>query len=392
MPFLAATYVSSRPSRSLRGHLRLFAAIQVSDRPGSLLTVLSHRKIQPFEYPTRDARIQRTMKKWTPALIALYAVGCGAAYHGPPDDHFDGNTFVQPPEIAARGVGSLLKWVTHRDQAQWPNWVDIPEASVPPARSEKPRVQFVNHATVLVQIDGLNILTDPVYSERVSFVSFAGPARHKAPGIPFEKLPPIDLVLISHNHYDHLNVETLQRLQARDHSTILVGLGNQAYLKALDVDAIDTDWWQTRNFKGVGITFTPVQHWSARGIFDGGKSLWGGYFIKGRAGSVYFGGDTGYGPHFVETRKKLGSPDLALLPIGAYEPRWFMSAHHMNPEDAVAAHLDLGAKQSLGIHWGTFQLTDEGINAPVLDLAVALKKYDVPPEAFQALENGGVLK
>ena len=244
------------------------------------------------------------MKKWTSILIAAGTLGCGAAYEGPVDARFDGSEFRRTQGVPERGFGTFLSWVTNRQQVGGPDWVVIPPASAPPKRSEALRVQFVNHATVLVQLDNVNILTDPIWAERASPVSFAGPARHKARGIAFGSLPKIDAVVISHNHYDHMDVETLLRLQERDQPLILVGLGNQNYLEDFGVTAKDTDWWQTHNVGGLTITFTPVQHWTARGMFDRGKSLWGGYFIQGRSGSVYFGGDTGYGPHFVETRKK----------------------------------------------------------------------------------------
>ncbi len=332
------------------------------------------------------------MKIPTLLFVVTLLGACGASYHGPVRTHFDGTEFNNHPEVPERGFGSFYKWISNREQEEWPEWVEIPEAATPPERSTKLRVQFVNHATVLVQLDGVNILTDPIWAERASPVSWAGPARHKAPGLRLEQLPPIDLVVISHNHYDHLSVETLTALQARDKPIVVVGLGNQPYLKDQGLKTIEVDWWESRIVSKLEVTFVPVQHWSSRSVFDRRQSLWGGYFIKGPSGSVYFGGDTGYGPHFAETRKRLGSPDVALLPVGAYEPRWFMAAHHMNPDDAAAAHLVLGAKQSLGIHWGTFQLTDEGMNTPVRDLSLALRKYNIAPEDFQTVENGGVLK
>lgn len=237
----------------------------------------------------------------------------------------------------------------------------------------------------LLQWHGLTVLTDPVWSDRCSPVSWAGPKRVRPPALAWAQLPPIDLVLVSHNHYDHMDVPTLQRLQAHSRPLMITGLGNRAFLAGHGLShVVELDWWQPHAANGATVTFAPAVHWSNRGGHGRNATLWGAFMIE-RAGSrVYFGGDTGYGPHFAETRQRLGAPDLALLPIGAYEPRWFMKTMHMNPEEAVQAHRDLGARRSLGLHFGTWQLTDEGIEAPVVALHEARSREGLGEADFRA--------
>jgi L-ascorbate metabolism protein UlaG (beta-lactamase superfamily) len=252
---------------------------------------------------------------------------------------------------------------------------------------------FVNHATFLLQLDGINILTDPVWSERVSPLTWAGPRRVRRPGIGFDRLPAIDLVLLSHNHYDHLDLATLRRLRQRDDPLILAGLGNRRFLGRYGLPKVEEiDWWQTFRFgDGLNITMTPALHYSRRGLFDQNVSLWGGFWIESGGQKLYFTGDTGWGGHFAQIQQRLGAPGLALLPIGAYEPRWFMGPVHLNPEEAVRAHLALGATRSIGMHFGTFQLTDEPIDEPVRALAESLERYGIPAGAFRVLGQGETL-
>jgi L-ascorbate metabolism protein UlaG (beta-lactamase superfamily) len=239
------------------------------------------------------------------------------------------------------------------------------------------RVTFVNHATTLVQMDGVNILTDPIWSERCSPVSWAGPKRHRAPGIRFEDLPPIDAVIVSHNHYDHLDIPTLRRLHA---SRIVTSLGNAALMAKHGVaGARDLDWWQSFDLNDrVRITSVPAQHFCARALSDRNNTLWGGFVISGPSGNVYFAGDTGWGKHFGEIAERFGSVRLALLPIGAYLPRWFMKPAHISPAEAVDAHLALRAGTSMAMHFGTFQLGDDGEFQPVEDLQRALAERGSP--------------
>jgi L-ascorbate metabolism protein UlaG (beta-lactamase superfamily) len=249
---------------------------------------------------------------------------------------------------------------------------------------------FINHATVLLQTDGVNVLVDPIWSERASPLRHVGPRRKRAPGLAYDALPPIDLVLISHDHYDHLDGATIGRL-ARDHDPLFVaGLGNERLLRRLGARRVATlDWWQTHHAPALpAVTFTPAKHFSGRSLLDRDRTLWGGFVLHAASGPVFFAGDTGYGRHFAEVAARLGSPRLALLPIGAYKPRWFMAPVHMDPDDAVRAHLDLGAHDSMAVHFGTFQLADDGRDDPAADLAAALARHGVSPERFWLPEFG----
>jgi L-ascorbate metabolism protein UlaG (beta-lactamase superfamily) len=252
------------------------------------------------------------------------------------------------------------------------------------------RVTFINHATALIQMDGVNILTDPVYSDLVGPASLVGPSRVRPPGIRFEDLPPIDVVLISHDHYDHMDIPTLRRLDDERHPRFIAGLGTNRimYDEGLP-DSTDLDWWQSERITSdVRVTFVPSAHRSNRGLCDRDTTLWGGYVISGPSGNAYFAGDTGYGPHFRQIHERFGAIRLALLPIGAYIPRWYMKPIHMDPTDAVHAHQDLGATTSVGIHFGTFRLTDEAQEQPITDLAKALQKASIAGSHFWALGFG----
>jgi L-ascorbate metabolism protein UlaG (beta-lactamase superfamily) len=276
-------------------------------------------------------------------------------------------------------------------------WEDNVPNKIYPApvltREDKATVTFINHATFLLQLENLNILTDPIFAERASPFKFWGPIRARAPGMDLESLPPIDVVIISHNHYDHMDLESLKRIDGKYHPLFLVPKGDEKLLKEEGLQNVhEMDWWDVQVVKGTNIVFTPSQHWSARGVFDRYESLWGAYYIQHKNLKVYFAGDTGYGPHFKQTKEKLGAPDLALIPIGAYEPRWFMKLHHLNPEDAVMAHLDLEAKYSMGMHFGTFQLTDEGREQPIQELEIALTKKDIDLDHFMVLDQGETKK
>jgi L-ascorbate metabolism protein UlaG (beta-lactamase superfamily) len=303
-------------------------------------------------------------------------------------DHFDGRRFFNP-----NGANGQPFWmVPHLLLTPWTRWPS--EVPVQPRRPPNPEpdqvvVTFVGHATFLIQVGATTVLTDPVYSRRASPVSFAGPRQARAPGVRFDDLPTISLVLLSHNHYDHCDLRTLRRLERRFHPTFVTPLGNGRLLRSAGIRQVEEiDWWETANAAPFPITQTPAQHFSARSMFDRNRALWGGFLIEAGGHRILFAGDTGYGPHFREIALRLGPIDLALLPIGAYEPRWFMKDIHMNPAEAVQAHLDLAARQSIAMHFGRFQLTPEGIDEPVRELANALRERGVSAERFRTPESG----
>jgi L-ascorbate metabolism protein UlaG (beta-lactamase superfamily) len=289
------------------------------------------------------------------------------AYSGPETDHFDGKQFKNLTPVGPKGFFDVVRWRVTKDEGPWPEWINAEPGPKPPERVKDLRITFVNHSTFLIQIDGLNILTDPIWSERASPVSWAGPKRIRPAGIRYADLPPIDYVLVSHNHYDHLDLPTLRKLSLEHIPTIFVGLGNNLLLQKEKISGgSDMDWWESIALKnGVQLICVPAQHWSGRGTSDRLKTLWCGFVIKGRSQSVYFAGCTGFGPHFEQIAKKNGRIDVAMLPIGAFRPRWFMESSHLSPADVIKAHEKLKAKRSIAIHFGTFKLGDDGYTEPV---------------------------
>jgi L-ascorbate metabolism protein UlaG (beta-lactamase superfamily) len=321
----------------------------------------------------------------------LRSLDGGPGYEGPPSDHFDGHRFFNPDAPAGRTFKDFLRWQRTRQRKPWPRWIENRARPALPGtlQSGEIALTFINHITFLMQFRGLNVLTDPVYSRRVSPFRSLGPQRVRDPGLPFDDLPPIHLVLVTHNHYDHLDIETLLRLDEVHSPRFVTSLGNRAFLQQFGLRAVDElDWWQGVAVAGAAVTLTPAQHWSSRRPRNRNRTLWGGFIVHASDRQVYFAGDTGYGKHFRDIRERFGRVDLALLPIGAYEPRWFMRDQHMNPDDAVRAHIDLDAKISVGTHFGCFQLTDEGIDDPPLELAAARQRHSVPPDSFQVMETG----
>ena len=316
-------------------------------------------------------------------------------YDGPPSPHFDGERFFTPIQPPDKTIGDLLRWNLAGGRATWPEAWPSPFQDRPPERVAGLRVSLIGHASVLYQTAGLNILVDPVYSERASPFTFAGPKRVNPPGVAFEDLPPIDLVLVTHNHYDHLDTATLKRLWDRHRPRILAPLGNDAIIRAdqPDVAVEPHDWGaQVPISPRLSVTLLPSYHWSARSLNDRRMALWANFLLRGDGGAVYHVGDTAYGDGaiFREVRRAYGSPRLAVLPIGAYEPRWFMKPQHMNPAEAVQVFQDLGATHAVGHHWGTFQLTNEGIEEPAKALAAALEAAGLPAERFRGLRPGEV--
>ena len=321
----------------------------------------------------------------------------GFYYNGPPSDHFDGQRFFNPGGTPPRGLGEFLRWRLTEREVPWPEAYPSPFQDTPPSRLEQRdlRVSFVGHATFLIQMAGRNILTDPTWSERASPVTFAGPRRYNPPGIRFEDLPRIDAVLISHNHYDHMDLSTVARLWQRDRPRIVAPLGNDTVIRAHHPDIAVTalDWGDRLELaSGLQAIVEPAHHWSARATNDRNHALWASFVLCGGGRSLYFAGDTGFGGgrHFQGIAARHPGPDVALLPIGAYEPRWFMAPHHMNPEDAVRAFQILKARSALGFHWGTFKLTNEGVDQPPRDLTAALRTRGIDARRFAAMRPGQV--
>lgn len=319
-------------------------------------------------------------------------------YEGPVRDHFDGTRFHLPGAPEPAGAGDLLRWQLSGDRAPWPDRDPSPHRDRPPRRVQGRdlRVSYVGHASFLLQTGGLNILFDPVWSERASPVAFAGPRRVNDPGIAFADLPPIDAVLVTHNHYDHLDLATLGALRAAHRPRFVVPLGNDTILRSGvgDAEVVALDWGDRFDLSSaVRVHLVPAVHWSARGWSDRRHALWGSFVVETPGGALYLVGDTGFGDGSTFHQVGLRFPEirLALLPIGAYEPRWFMQGQHVNPDEALRALQLCGAERAVAHHWGTFQLTDEAVRQPVVDLGEALARRQVHAERFLVLRPGQTL-
>lgn len=317
-------------------------------------------------------------------------------YTGPRSDHFNGRRFFNPGGIAPLGFRAFWQWQTREKSAVWPKAFPSPHAGAKPqARidGDSLHVTMIGHASLLIQVAGLNILSDPVWSERASPVSFIGPRRHNPPGVALADLPPIDVVLVTHNHYDHLDLKTLKALHQAHVPRIITPLGNDTIIaKVLPRGRMTvTDWGdETRLENGVTIHTEPCHHWSARGSRDRRMALWAAFVIETPAGKIYHIGDTGFhdGINYRAAAEKHGGFRLANLPIGAYEPRWFMQGQHQNPGEAVEGMRIANAAHAVGHHWGTFQLTNEAVDAPTRALDAALAANLVDPARFRALRPG----
>jgi len=305
-----------------------------------------------------------------PLLLCLVLAGCLSAcveapvYEGPPAKNFDGESFSNTKKMNKTLLDMIrFGWGSLTTAERWPDQVPVSAQKISQSVVNRGiAVTYINHSTVLIQVAGLNILTDPIYAERASPFTWAGPRRVHGPGIELADLPDIDVILISHNHYDHLDIATLQALLARQQKKplILAGLGNGLLFAESGLHHFrDMQWDDAVEEQGLKFTFVECRHRSGRGISDQMKTLWGSFVIETPEGNIYFAGDTGFSPHFKAQGERFGQFEIALLPIGAYEPRWFMADVHLNPEEAVQAHMDLNARRSLAIHFGTFQLTYE---------------------------------
>ena len=345
------------------------------------------------------------------AALVLAVAGCAAPASSPAPErpHHTRQGFRNTTVGAIdKPLADLLRWRNEAWRAGLPRPPQSPAPVVLPelarlrgntdaarlgtaAAAVVPSVTWIGHATTLVQSGGLNILTDPVVSERASPVAFLGPRRAQPPGIALADLPPIDVVVVSHNHYDHLDRASVAQLHARGagRTLFLVPLGLKRWFADLGITSVvELDWWEVHRHRGVEFRLVPVQHWSARGLHDRNRTLWGGWVVHAPDLRWYFSGDTGYSRYFGDTRERTGPVDLALLAIGAYQPRWFMREQHMDPAEAVQAHRDLGAARSIGIHWGTFALTDESLDQPPRDLAAARQAAGLGESEFSVLAIG----
>jgi L-ascorbate metabolism protein UlaG (beta-lactamase superfamily) len=303
-------------------------------------------------------------------------------------DHFDGRRFLNPtgppPQPFSKVPQMLLE-----PRTPWPVQVDQATHRPPAVDGAAAVITFIGHATFLIQTRSGHILTDPMYSRRAGPLGILGPRRVRQPAVLFDDLPPISTVLLSHNHYDHCDLPTLRMLASRFDPIVVTPLGNAPLVRSAGVRRVEElDWWQDATSCAFPIVLTPAQHFSARGPLDRNCALWGGFVVVTGGRRIFFAGDTAYAAFFRAVRERLGPIDLALLPIGAYEPRWFMQSVHMNPPEAVQAHLDLEAAESIGMHFGTFQLTTEGIDDPLRALEHACRARDVPPSAFRTLGFG----
>ena len=314
----------------------------------------------------------------------------------PLSDHCDGRRFFNPRHHVNRNWLEVLKWKFTSKPAAWPDKIDLPPPPPlpPPPLDGTIAATWINHATVLLQTRHGTLLTDPIFSERTSPVSWAGPQRVHPPGVAWDHLPPVDVILLSHDHYDHCDMPTLRRFAAAPRPPLVITpLGNADLLHAAGFAAsqiVELDWWEAHEINpGFFVRATPARHWSNRVSGSRNHRLWSGFFVHAGGRTAYYSGDTGYDDQmFKDVRAQCGQPDLGIIPIGAYEPRWFMAVQHCDPAEALRIHQEVGAQRSIGVHWGTFQLTDEAREAPVSGLENALRQASLAAETFRVLQPG----
>jgi len=351
------------------------------------------------------------------AFVATLVAGCAInPYYDEKKAHHTEQGFTNTDGVTIKKpLSELLKWQLHRTLNGLPPKPQTPtpqvaadltfiHANAKAGQHMIPAVTWIGHASTLVQASGLNVLTDPIFSEYAGPVKYVAPKRTQAPGLALAQLPRIDVVLISHNHYDHLDAPTILDLnqQTGGPPLFIVPLGIKEWMNNLGVNSVrEMDWWQSYRVNEVNFIFTPVRHWSARQGNDFNQSLWGGWAVMGETFQWYFSGDTGYSRDFSDLKnrvKELQTPDLgggfdlALIGIGAYAPRWFMSEQHVNPSEAIKIHQDLAAKHSIGVHWGTFNLSDEALDQPPKDLAQARDAVGMDKDEFAVIAIGETRK
>lgn len=311
-------------------------------------------------------------------------------YSGPESDHFDGKRFFNPGQAPSdKSLVDVLRWRLGGHRSRWPVTVPAPSGLVPARSVPGLRITCIGHSSLLVQVGGTNVLVDPVWSQRASPFSFMGPRRHNAPAIALGDLPTIHAILVTHNHYDHMDLSTLEQLWQLHRARILTPLGNDAILRGgmRNAPVMTGDWWESFDLaEKVRATIVPSYHWSSRGLRDRRMALWGGFFLETTQGSIYCAGDTAYGDGaiFSEIGRRCGAPTVAVLPIGAYAPRWFMRTQHADPQEAIEIAKACGAHHTLGVHWGTFQLTDEPFDEPPRLLGSVAAEQQVSAQAFLA--------
>lgn len=325
-------------------------------------------------------------------IIFTASVSCCTASGNYKQTQEDRKSINKEKYRSKHSFADMVKWLWEMETVKWPEWIEDPVQPAPPdsAGDGNLRVTYINHATVLIQIDRMNILTDPVWSDNVGPVSWLSVKRVRAPGVKLDSLPKIDVILISHDHYDHLDLPTMKKLYKMFKPEILTGTGIKKILKKIDIPVTaELEWWEEKSVRGIKFVFVPALHDSGRGLFDSGSSLWGGWVIESGEGNIYFAGDTGFDDHFNEIKKKFSGFILTILPVGNYEKRWFMKNQHMNPEDAANAHILLKSAQSIGIHFATFaEHPEQAVDDHEKDLLKAIKKYNLSESEFRILKFG----
>ena len=306
-------------------------------------------------------------------------------------DHFNGKTFINPSGIPSNGLPEVFKYMTSREAEKWTENYEsyVRSEPLPDGQPDKINITFVNHSTFIIQYEDITVVTDPIWSKRCSPTQLIGPKRMRPPGVNYEDLKDVDLVIISHNHYDHLDENTIKSLIRDFDPLFIVPLGVEHIISNFGSSKVKSlDWWDDLNEKGIKITAVPANHFSSRGGFDRDQTLWAGFVIEYHGHRTYFAGDTGYGDIFKTIGARLGPIDISFIPIGAYLPRWFMSPIHVSPEEAVMIHKDVQSNQSIGMHFGTFALADNGPYTPIHDLYKSLLKSNTAKQDFLVPDEG----